>query len=135
MYLIYQELALRIAQMGKIEPKEIRDLFQAKTDEEAEILEDKILTEILAKTGSKRVAKAMAYYSPLYFAHREITSYTQKDKSPGLRALMPEVLSAEELALLAQRDLHLTIMEIEVLVGELRKLEILISKNENASKV
>lgn len=120
MYLIDQEVAREIAQEGTIEPLEIYNIFLADTEEEAELLEQKIRLKITKKTGNSQIGRAVAIYSPLLWANKAITSYIQRTGDHSLRAVAPEVLTAEETALLAQRDLMLDDEELLILIEQLR---------------
>ncbi len=120
MYLIDQETARKIAREGNIKPLEIQNLFWADNEEEAEILEQQIRDKFSKKTGSSQIGRAMAVYSPLLCANKAITSYIQRTGDQSLRAVVPEVLTAEETALLAQRDLMLDYEEVLILIEQLR---------------
>lgn len=120
MYLIDQEIARVIAKEGSIKPLEIDNLFMADSEEEAEILEQKIRLKITKKTGNSQIGRAVAIYSPLLWANKAITSYIQRTSDHSLRAVAPEVLTAEETALLAQRDLMLEDDEVLILIEQLR---------------
>ncbi|MBK9984485.1 MAG: hypothetical protein IPP15_19310 [Saprospiraceae bacterium] len=120
MYLIDQEVAREIAKEGSIKPFEIYKIFFADTEEEAEILEQNIRLKITRETGNSQIGRAMAVYSPLLWANKAISSYIQRSGDQSLRAVAPEVLTAEETARLAQRDLRLEDEEVLILIEQLR---------------
>ena len=120
MYLIDQEVAREITKEGSIKPLEIYNLFMADNEEEAEMLEQRIRLKITKKTGNSQIGRAVAIYSPLLWANKAITSYIQRTGDQSLRIVAPEVLTAEETALLAQRDLMLEEDEVLILIEQLR---------------
>ncbi len=120
MYLIDQEVAREITKEGSIKPLEIYNLFMADNEEEAEILEQRIRWKITKKTGNSQIGRAVTIYSPLLWANKAITSYILRTGDQSLRAVAPEVLTAEETALLAQRDLMLDDEELLILIEQLR---------------
>lgn len=119
MYLIEQEIANEIARERRIKQPEVRAIFEAETEEEAEVLEQKIRDNMTRKTGNSQIGRAMAVYSPLLWAHESITSYIQRTGDQSLRRVAPEVLTAEETALLAQRDLMLSGEEVQIVIQEI----------------
>ncbi len=129
MYLINQEIAKKIAQIGRIEPHDIRDIFSAKTEERAEALEMKIRENIMVKTGRSQVARAIAVYSPLLFANEQISLYIHMTGNQWLRSVAPEILSVDELVYLTLGDLMLTEHEVELFVSELHILQELVSRS------
>lgn len=121
MYLIDQEIAREIAREMRIEPRKIREIFQAKTEEEAEALELQLRESITERTGNSQIGRAIAVYSPLYWASNAISSYIQRTSNYNLRAVAPEVLTLEETALLAQIDIRLTDEEVSIMIDELKR--------------
>jgi hypothetical protein len=90
MYLIDQEIAREIAREMRIEPRKIREIFQAKTEEEAEALELQLRESITERTGNSQIGRAIAVYSPLYWASNAISSYIQRTSNYNLRAVAPK---------------------------------------------
>ncbi len=120
MYLIEQDIANEIAKEGWIEPREVREIFQADTEEEAERLEQIIRDRLTIKTGNSQIGRAIAVYSPILWANKAITSYINRSRNHGLRRIAPELLTVEETAILAQMDLRLDEEEVYILIEELR---------------
>lgn len=73
------------------------------TEEDADKWEIKLRDEI-TKKSDKGVARAVVAFLTLYLENGAITRYIRKTKNQGLRNMMPEILSAEEMALMGQRD-------------------------------
>ena len=120
MYQIDQEISRDIAATQKMLHPEMIKLFQA-TEEEAEQLEMEMRAEVLERTKMPGVARAMVMFSPLLLENKAISSYLKVVKDPELRRMMPELLTAEETALMAQRELmDLDEKEVEMLIKELR---------------
>ncbi len=120
MYLIEQDIANEIAKEGWIEPREVREIFLADSEDEAERLEQMIRDRLTIKTGNSQIGRAIAVYSPLLWANKAITAYINRSRNYSLRRIAPEVLTVEETALLAQRDLMLDEEEVYIMIDELR---------------
>src|ERR1035437_3698047 len=103
MYLIDQDVANKIA-LQPMKYLEMQNLFQS-TEAEADQWEMES-RKVVEKQADNQVARAVVIYSPLYLENKAITNYCQQH--PQLRNQLPEILTAEEMALIAQKDILLS---------------------------
>lgn len=103
MYTIDQEVANRIAQTHTMKYKEMEKLFFMK-EEEADEYEMNLRNEV-QRQSDDTVARAVVAVLPLYLENHAITKYINKTGKRMLRNMMPEILTAEEAALIAQKDI------------------------------
>src|SRR5690606_24477851 len=99
-------------------PEMVR-LFSAKTDEEADRMELESRRKVAARTGMEQVGRAVSIFAPLLLEHEAITWYINRTQDYSLRKVAPEILSAEEAALWAQREMMISGEEFEILIQEL----------------
>ena len=104
MYLIDQEIANKIAKTVLMKYPMMTIMFMV-TEEQADAMEAKIRADVEKETGDDQVARAVAVYLPLYLENQAITKYIAQTKNQSLRSIMPEILTAEEMALMAQQDM------------------------------
>jgi hypothetical protein len=106
MYIIYQEIANKIAKTVELKYNLTKKMFKA-TEEQAEEIEIQLRKQITNETNSIKVAMAVSIYLPLLLENEAITQYLNKTKE-NLRGLLPEILSPREAALIAQMDQMMT---------------------------
>ena len=106
MYVIDQDIANQISKTQKFRNPKMARLFSA-TEEEAELIEIEEREKIGELSGDQ-VARGWIMYAPLLFEHAAITNFIREKGSYYLRAMMPEILTSSEAALIAQKDIMLT---------------------------
>ncbi|MBN2818615.1 MAG: hypothetical protein JXP36_06580 [Bacteroidales bacterium] len=82
-------------------------MFQA-TEEEAEAMEMEIRNQVEKETGSSQVARAVSIYLPLLLENEAL----RKSKT-NRKANIPEILTAREASLIAQREIMLNEKETQ----------------------
>ena len=122
MYTIDQSVANQIAKTQKLSHTKMWLLFKA-TELEAEAMETAERKRISEIAGDP-VARAWIAYAPLFLENAALTKFIREFPSLGLRAMIPEILTADEAASIAQQDLRLTEEETfklkELLVQEVQ---------------
>lgn len=107
MYLIDQEIANQVAQTTEMKYNLTERMFQA-TEEEAEAMEMEIRNQVEKETGSSQVARAVSIYLPLLLENEAL----RKSKT-NRKANIPEILTAREASLIAQREIMLNEKETQ----------------------
>jgi len=102
MYTIDQDIANQIAQSQTMKYIEMEKLF--KMDEEEADNYEMDLRKAVELQSDNTVARAVVAFLPLFLESWAITNYINQTKTMGLRAMMPEILTAEKAALMAQKD-------------------------------
>src|SRR5665647_3639267 len=100
MYTIDQDIANQIAQSQTMKYIEMEKLF--KMDEEEADNYEMDLRKAVELQSDNTVARAVVAFLPLFLESWAITNYINQTKTMGLRAMMPEILTAEKAALMAQ---------------------------------
>src|SRR5690606_2792924 len=129
MYLIPQETANQIAATQPIQHPKMQKLFQG-SEEEADQMESRWRKEIARESG-QQIARAMVAFSPLLLEQAAITNHINLSEDYSLRQIMPELLTAEETALLAQQEYNLTAAEVKKLTLLLRKEQAALPSGKN----
>lgn len=107
MYIIDQEIANQVAQTTEMKYNLTERMFQA-TEEEAEAMEMEIRSQVEKETGSSQVARAVSIYLPLLLENEALS----KSKT-NRKANLPEILTAREASLIAQREIMLNEKETQ----------------------
>ena len=103
MYTIDQELANQMVQMLTPKHKAMLTLFSA-TEKQSSQLEANF-RKVLEEKTDPQVARAVVAYLPLLLENEMITKFINRTRNRSLRAMMPEILTAEEMSQLAQMDM------------------------------
>ena len=102
MYTIDQDIANQIAQTQTMKYIEMEKLF--KMDEEEADKYEMDLRKAVEIQSDNTIARAVVAFLPLFLENQAITKYINQTGDRMLRNVMPEILSAEEVALMAQKD-------------------------------
>lgn len=121
MYIIDQDIANEIARTQTMQSPLMKEWFMM-TESQIDKEEVKLRNQIEKETNDHKVAKAVGAYLPLFIEHEAITGYINQTGKHDLRNLMPEILSAREAALYAQRDYRLHDQQVEKTIEVIRKL-------------
>ena len=120
MYTIDQEIANKIARTTPMKYREMEELFRM--DEEAADQYEMELRKEVESQADGQVARAVVAYLPLYLESQAITSYINRTGNQMLRRMMPEILTAEEAAMMAQKDIMtLTVKQVNQVAQILRE--------------
>jgi len=111
MYLIDQEIANEIAKRVPMKYPEIKRAFLME-EEEADQWEMAIRNEVEAQSD-RTVARVIGVYLVLLLENQAITKYIRMTKNQSLRTMMPEILTVEEMILMAQGDMIALSMDQE----------------------
>ena len=121
MYTIDQDIANQIAQTQTMKYIEMEKLFKM-DEEEADEYEANLRKEV-TKQADKVVARAVVAFLPLFLESGAITNYINQTRTMGLRAMMPEILTAEEAALMAQMDIKMNDSQVILTAKIMRQIQ------------
>lgn len=107
-------------------------MFQATEEEEVQ-MELKLLESIEEETGDAKVAMSVMAYLPIYLENRAITNYIRQTRNQHLRAMMPEIFTAEEAGSMAQRDNLLDQDQVNLTAKVIRAYQVRL-KNEQPNR-
>ncbi len=110
MYIIPQEIA-NIMATYPIRAEQLRKLYEMKDDEMAMEYQNDLMDVLEERGWSERAAMVAVIYSPLLLENRAISQMIEDRGYYHLRPLMPEVLTIDEMMILAEGDYMLTIDE------------------------
>lgn len=114
MFAIDQHTANQIAKTQHLIYPITKKLFQASNDEEADEIEMRILKQTQEKGLTKRAALSLLLVLPLLLENKAITNYLKQTKNPGLRMMMPEILTIEEATGLANKEKNYSLTKEEL---------------------
>jgi len=109
MYVLDQDLANDIAAKVPLKYEYMRRMFEA-NEETANEMEARIREEAGKRTKFDKAARAVMMYAPLLMEHEAISKY-QELTGQYIRNVAPEILTAREAALIAQKDIMMTEQE------------------------
>jgi hypothetical protein len=121
MYIISQEIANEIARSQTMQNPLMKEWFMM-TESNVEKEEAKLHDRIVKETSDSSVARAVVAYLPLFIEYEAISEYINHTGQHSLRRLLPEILSAREAALWAQRDYMMDDQQVEKTIEFIRKL-------------
>ena len=129
MYTIDQDIANQIAKKQTMKYIEMEKLF--KMDEEEADKYEMDLRKAVEIQSDDTIARAVVAFLPLFLESRAITNYINQTKTMGLRAMMPEILTAEEAALMAQMDITMNDNQVLLTAKIFRLIQLRLSKEQN----
>lgn len=122
MYIIDQDIANEIAKSQTMKYREMLEMFRAIEDQAVE-MESLLRREIFKLTNDDQVARAVVAYLPLLLEHKAITNYIDQTKNSQLRMMMPEILTADEAGLMAQREYLLDNVQLQHTINQIKKYQ------------